>query len=112
MPAPVIAAIIVVAVLALASVVYLTGRDPVHPPDAEPCAHILERVSAEGSLRLDSWGIEPTHRAPAVRFTVDEAHQEMRRHIECGVDFCPRKRSAQQVLVEAGKLQVDLRVGR
>lgn len=53
-----------------------------------------------------------THRAPAVPFTVAEAHAIMQIHLECQAFECARKAAAFQVLVEAGRLKPDAGRGR
>ncbi|MEV6429306.1 hypothetical protein [Nocardia sp. NPDC051463] len=113
MPAETIATIAVaLCLIEGGGICYLLARGPAYPPNAQPVNDILERIAAEGSLRMDSWDVEAAHRAPDKPFTIEEAHREMQCHRKCGVDACARKHSAQAVLVEAGRIKVDLRVGR
>ncbi|MFQ6394226.1 hypothetical protein ACLMAJ_12270 [Nocardia sp. KC 131] len=109
---PAIVIVIAASIVALAAAAYYVMRDPAYPSDAEPVAHILDRVAAEGSQRRDSWELETAHRAPTVAYTIEQAHTAMQDHIECPIDVCAAKRSARASLVEAGKLHVDTRVGR
>ncbi|WP_054816760.1 hypothetical protein [Nocardia arizonensis] len=49
------------------------------------------------------------HRAPTRAFTVAEAHTAMQEHRECSVIDCPKKESAQNVLIYAGHMVPDPR---
>ncbi|MEU0503985.1 hypothetical protein [Nocardia sp. NPDC005998] len=82
---------------------WLIDRDDSVPDGAISAADILERVAAQGSLRTDSWELEPSHRAPAEPYTPEQAHAEMQRHRKCGTDLCPAKYSAFWTLVDAGR---------
>lgn len=44
------------------------------------------------------------HVAPTQPFSVGQAHEVMRLHVACRAKHCPRKASALQVLVEAGRI--------
>ncbi|WP_433626090.1 hypothetical protein [Nocardia sp. CA-120079] len=87
------------------------GGDAV-PDGAIPAADILERVAAQGSLRTDSWELEPSHRAPAEGYTPERAHAEMQRHRECATDLCAAKYAAFWCLVDAGEAVPDTRAVR
>ncbi|MFG2446539.1 hypothetical protein ACGFQG_27070 [Nocardia fluminea] len=47
---------------------------------------------------------DDSHHAPLVRFTVAQAHRQMRDHLLCRRESCERKAQAFQVLVEAGRI--------
>ncbi|MGW4771746.1 hypothetical protein ACWEO2_27360 [Nocardia sp. NPDC004278] len=55
-------------------------RDDTIPDGAVSGVDILDRVTAEGTLRTDSWELEPSHRASPEPYTPEQAHAEMRRH--------------------------------
>ncbi|WP_040694373.1 hypothetical protein [Nocardia vinacea] len=44
------------------------------------------------------------HTAPMLPFSVRQAHEVMQIHVACRAKDCPRKASAQDVLVEAGRM--------
>lgn len=46
-----------------------------------------------------------THTAPPRPFTVHEAHEVMRQHLECDPAQCGRRREARRVLIEAGVMK-------
>ncbi|WP_067664001.1 hypothetical protein [Nocardia miyunensis] len=46
-----------------------------------------------------------THTAPPRPFTVEQAHQVMRQHLECAPAQCGRKREARRTLTEAGVMK-------
>jgi hypothetical protein len=90
----------------------LTDRDDAMPAGAVMSADILIRVAAEGTLRSDSWELEPSHRAPTVPFTPEQAHQTMQWHLECGTDNCAAKHAALGILIDAGLTVLDVRTVR
>lgn len=47
------------------------------------------------------------HSAPEVPFTVDQAHDAMRFHRECGAYYCPKKKAAFDALIAAGRIVPD-----
>ncbi|MEV6136523.1 hypothetical protein AB0L63_10795 [Nocardia sp. NPDC051990] len=83
-----------------------------YPDGAIPVADILERVAAQGSLSIDSWQLEPSHRAPTAPYSPVQAHAEMQRHRECATDLCAAKYSAFWCLVDAGEAVPDARAVR
>lgn len=44
------------------------------------------------------------HQAPILPFTVDQAHEVMRIHLDCRAKDCLRKAAARQVLVDSGRM--------
>jgi hypothetical protein len=90
----------------------LTDRDDTMPVGAVMSADILIRVATEGSLRTDSFQLEPSHRAPTDPYTPEQAHKAMQWHRECGTDICAAKHSALYTLVDAGLTVPDVRVVR
>ncbi|MFI6366034.1 hypothetical protein ACIBG0_25135 [Nocardia sp. NPDC050630] len=82
------------------------------PDGAIRAADILDRIGDDGSLRTDSWQLEPSHRAPAEGYTTEQAHKAMQRHRECATDMCPAKHSAFWTLVDAGRAVPDGRFQR
>ncbi|GAB2709683.1 hypothetical protein GCM10027089_36460 [Nocardia thraciensis] len=62
---------------------------------------IRERLKREQTL------IGWTHEAPDGPLTVGEAHRITQQHRDCRLEDCPRKRTAWQTLVEAGKIKPD-----
>lgn len=91
---------------------WLTDRDDAKPVGAVMSADILIRVAAEGTLRTDSWELEPSHRAPTDPYTPEQAHQTMQWHLECGTDVCAAKHAALGTLIDAGLTVLDVRVVR
>ncbi|MFD4429945.1 hypothetical protein [Nocardia sp. NPDC058497] len=51
------------------------------------------------------------HSAPAKRFSIDQARQIIQAHRGCDRTICPRKMAAINVLVGAGLMRLDRRVG-
>ncbi|MGW6725578.1 hypothetical protein ACWF9G_06700 [Nocardia sp. NPDC055029] len=51
------------------------------------------------------------HSAPVVRFSIDQARTTVRDHRGCDRTICPRKMAAINVLVGAGLMKLDRRVG-
>ncbi|WP_330253473.1 hypothetical protein OG874_02340 [Nocardia sp. NBC_00565] len=86
---------------------YLIDRDDAIPDGAVSSADILDRVTAEGGLRTDSWQLEPSHRAPS-----QPSNAEIRRHRECGTDICSAKYAAFWTLADSGQIVPDARVLR
>ncbi|WP_329411948.1 hypothetical protein OG563_06030 [Nocardia vinacea] len=82
------------------------------PDGAVRAADLLGRIGDDGSLRTDSWELEPSHRAPAEGYTPEQAHKEMQRHRECATDRCAAKHSAFWTLVDAGRVTPDVRTVR
>ncbi|UGT63597.1 hypothetical protein [Nocardia asteroides] len=82
------------------------------PEDSRAHGGILDRVAAEGTLRSDSWQLEPTHRAPSMPYSPERAHAEMRRHRDCGTDTCAAKHAAFWTLVDDGQIVPDARAVR
>jgi hypothetical protein len=91
---------------------WLTDRDDTQPAGAVMSADILIRVATEGSLRTDSFQLEPSHRAPTDPYTPEQAHKAMQWHRECGTDVCAAKHSALGVLIDAGLTVLDVRTVR
>ncbi|MGW4773646.1 hypothetical protein ACWEO2_37120 [Nocardia sp. NPDC004278] len=114
MPASAIALIVTVAAICLLAVVVwtVTRLPDTYPEGAITAADILERVASEGTLRTDSWELEPSHRAPAEPYTPEQAHAEMQRHRECSTALCPAKHSAFWTLVDVGQAVPDARAVR
>ncbi|WP_328410321.1 hypothetical protein [Nocardia sp. NBC_00403] len=118
MPAQSIALLFVAAAIALLWLAvryllpWLLDRDTAVPEGAVHSVDILERVAAEGSLRTDSWQLEPSHRAPSDPYTPEQAHIAMQQHRDCGTDLCAAKHSAFWTLVDAGHAVPDARVER
>ena len=119
MPAELIATLVTIAaVLVLGWLLFavlpwiLDHGGDAYPEGAIPAADILERVAMQGSLRTDSWQLEPSHRAPNVPYTPEQAHAEMRRHCECSTDHCAAKHLAFWTLVDAGHAIPDVRAVR
>lgn len=48
------------------------------------------------------------HVAPRLPLDIDHAHEVMRDHVTCRAKSCPRKNAAQDVLVAAGRMVLDL----
>ncbi|MFE7797582.1 hypothetical protein [Nocardia sp. NPDC057440] len=67
----------------------------------------VHRIPAKKVVRHDIWPAAWTHEAPSQPFTIAEAHNEMQRHRNCGVDICDRKAAALRALVEGGKVKLD-----
>jgi hypothetical protein len=107
-----IAAVLLLGLFLFVVLPLLIDRDDAVPDGAIPAADILDRVAAQGSLRTDSWQLEPTHRAPDVPYTPDQAHAEMQRHRGCGTDRCEAKHTAFWALVDAGHAVPDSRAVR
>lgn len=91
---------------------WLIDRDAAIPADAVHSADILDRVAAEGSLRTDSWQLEPSHRTPTAEYTPEQAHATMQQHRECTTDWCDAKHAAFWTLADAGLLIPDARAIR
>jgi hypothetical protein len=98
-----VAAVLLLGWLLFVFLPWLLDRDDAVPDGAVLSADILERIAREGTLRTDSWQLEPSHRAPADGYTPEEAHREMQRHRECGTDRCAAKHKAFWTLVDAGR---------
>lgn len=106
-------AALVIALLIVSAVTYFApyvgaGADAA-PPDAVSASTILDRIATEGVLRTDSWQLEPSHRAPTVSYSPEQAHAAMQHHIACGMSWCGAKHDAYWTLVRAGKIRPDLR---
>ncbi|WP_329408290.1 hypothetical protein OG563_38745 [Nocardia vinacea] len=118
MPASTIALLVVAIAVAFVwwAAVYLlpcvADRDDSVPEGALPAAEILDRIAAEGTLCIDSWQLEPSHRAPEVPYTAEQAHAELQRHRECGTNLCAAKYEAFWTLVDAGHSVPDVRAVR
>ncbi|WP_433202787.1 hypothetical protein ACQP1G_12905 [Nocardia sp. CA-107356] len=91
---------------------YLIDRDDTIPDGAVSSVDILDRVTAEGTLRTDSWELEPSHRAPPEPYTPEQAHAEMRRHRDCRTDICLAKYAAFWTLADSGQIVADARAVR
>jgi hypothetical protein len=91
---------------------YMGSGAKAQPAQAISATAIPDRVAAEGSLRFDSWQLEPSHRAPTVPYTVEQAHKAMQQHLECGADICGAKRSAMYTLEDAKRVRFDERAVR
>ncbi|WP_327113456.1 hypothetical protein OHB12_31615 [Nocardia sp. NBC_01730] len=91
---------------------YLIDRGEAIPDGAVSSVDILDRVAAEGTLRTDSWQLEPSHRAPTEPYTPERAHAEMQRHRECGTDICSAKYAAFWALADSGQIVPDARAVR
>ncbi|MFE9327153.1 hypothetical protein ACIHDR_37330 [Nocardia sp. NPDC052278] len=107
-----IAAVLLLGWLLFVFLPWLLDRDDAVPDGAVAAAEILERIADQGSLRTDSWQLEPSHRAPAEGYTSEQAHAEMQRHRECGTDRCAAKHMAFWTLVDAGHVTPDVRTVR
>jgi hypothetical protein len=58
------------------------------------------RPQMDSTLWMPGW----PHEAPAIPFTVTQAHEVMRQHKSCRRDKCARKDAAWMVLVDAGHI--------
>lgn len=76
---------------------YRTTTAPAQPPAPHPDEHTapLPRIFS--------------HSEPARPLDTGEAHRTMQLHVACRADSCPRKRSALQTLIAAGRLVPDCR---
>lgn len=118
MPAIVIIAIVALA-LAIVAMILLAIFAPrlfddraAPPADPVSTMTILDRIAAEGSLRYDSWQLEPSHRRPTTPYTIEQAHVAMQQHRMCRADVCGAKSAAMCVLEDARKIQFDERADR
>jgi hypothetical protein len=107
-----IAGVLLLGFLLFVVLPWLIDRDDAMPDAAIPAADILDRVAAQGSLRTDSWQLEPSHRAPTEPYTPEQAHAVMQQHRECGTDRCDAKHAAFWTLVDAGHAVPDVRAVR
>ncbi|MBF6164979.1 hypothetical protein IU486_09360 [Streptomyces gardneri] len=81
---------------------------PARLPDGRSVEEISQRVRRERS-GMDS-PVRPTgfqHEAPEHVMGVMEAQMTMQQHRACRVGECPRKSTAWQALVEAGRIRPD-----
>ncbi|MEV6432546.1 hypothetical protein [Nocardia sp. NPDC051463] len=88
------------------------ASDAATPDGAVPFAQIAECVAAEGSLRTDSWDLEPSHRAPTDPYTPEQAHMAMQQHRDCATDRCAAKHSAFWTLADEKCIVPDARAVR
>ncbi|WP_454198120.1 hypothetical protein [Nocardia sp. Marseille-Q1738] len=47
------------------------------------------------------------HQEPILPFTIGQAHEVMRVHVDCRARLCPRKAAARQVLIDSGRMVPD-----
>jgi len=97
------------AVALLALVMYVAAKEP--QQELTPVRGTSEAVKSgqppKRTVAHDVWPRVWTHTAPDEPFTIPQAHREMQRHRDCGLDHCPRKDAAFTVLVEAGRVTPD-----
>ncbi|WP_280449285.1 hypothetical protein [Nocardia brasiliensis] len=105
-------AVVTMALLAIFAPRLFDQQEYSAPAETAPIATILDRIADEGSLRYDSWQLEPSHRHPIEPYTVEQAHQTMQRHRMCSADTCPAKSAAMYSLESAKRTRFDERAVR